>query len=232
MDDSSSACQYKSPAAPPTTTKPPLTGPLESEENKQRRLKHEKEMQDALNNLEAQQAACQYSPTSGCFWTGSPSNESGGMEPIPEGLNPYNADYTSSTISIGGAVGFTGTWTVDRYGQEFLSAGITAGKSLTFISVSHMEGWIGDEHARSDGIMPREYESESYFTGPAANITGSVFVNAAGETFSPLNLQHSQEKGVASPQIGGSVTYGWKQTLADFMQGVMNNLAIYEANGG
>ena len=125
-------------------------------------------------------------------------------------LNPKNPDYRTTTIN-GYFIALQ--ITEDRYGQSYFSVG----GSTSFFGVSYTNGAIGSPF---DDKIPSWAESKDFLTGPAINITGSVFFGV-GSTGSPgvllengLNSDrkpYAFEGGVhvTYPSISISGTFGW-----------------------
>ena len=141
-------------------------------------------------------------------------------------LSPNSSDYFGLNISYGRIYIFSPTVqiSVDRYGQMYLSGGLSAGTEAIapYPSFSTVFGTIGGSHNK---FIPDPIGTESFLTGPSINISGGA-VGGHGLTISPATLDHvsgmdfirknalvapySIETGLYSPQIGISGSFGIK----------------------
>jgi len=74
-------------------------------------------------------------------------------------LEPSHPDYNASTINY---YFISSTYTVDRYGGEYIGFGLNFGKGIPF-SFSHNKGLI----KTADDMMPMPSDVEKFLTGPA-----------------------------------------------------------------
>jgi RHS repeat-associated protein len=100
-------------------------------------------------------------------------------------------------------VGWSGTASVDRYGNWYWSPlGIGAGKSATIVSGSLTANWITQFN------KPTESQLQNFLSGHGVNVTGGIWGGLSG-SWSPSTGDKAFGIGVVSPQIGGSYNYSF-----------------------
>ena len=92
-------------------------------------------------------------------------------------LDPSHPDYKVSTLALGPA---TFSYTVDRYGGEYIGAGPNIGRGFP-VSFSHNNGFI----KAVDGMMPMQSDVESFLTGTSLSVNAGAVVDVT-TTWSPF----------------------------------------------
>jgi hypothetical protein len=111
-------------------------------------------------------------------------------------------DFVTLNINVGGVVGWSGILSVDRYGDLFWSPiGISAGKSLTVVSVSLTAGWM------DQGVMPSQTALQNFLSGHGFSFTGGYW-GGANVSWSPGNGL-APGIGAVSPQVGGGYNFSF-----------------------
>jgi len=123
-------------------------------------------------------------------------------------LNPRNPDYSSLSISVGELYGITLIITRNRYGSVYGNLGVNIGKSITPLSGSLMNGWIGDP---LDDSIPTQGEMDEFLSGFGANASLGV-LGGGGLSWNPYGGYYanhfSSEVGIVLiAQMGISIGY-------------------------
>lgn len=119
-------------------------------------------------------------------------------------------DYFSANINVaipnpvtGTIVGWSGTASIDRYGNWYWSPlGGGVGKSATFVSGSATANWMNQP------CKPSEKQLNNFLTGHGFNVTGGYW-GGASESWSPGNGS-ATGLGFVTPQAGGSYNYSFQ----------------------
>ncbi|MCC6287001.1 MAG: hypothetical protein IT249_03885 [Chitinophagaceae bacterium] len=129
------------------------------------------------------------------------SGQAGTIKSPTGGLAAIRApDYLNFNFSIGGAIGWNFSGSLDRHGGLYLSPfGFSIGRSPTFISVSFTANWL------DQGTVPTAAETNNFLSGHGVSFGGGYVVGVNG-AWAPGNGT-SHGAGLYSPQIGASYNY-------------------------
>jgi RHS repeat-associated protein len=132
--------------------------------------------------------------------------------PAPRDWDYYSVCYTQPLFqtTTAGMTGVTFGVSLDQAGNLYVAVGGSVGKSLgTVPSFSAVGGMISP----SSTVKPNANQVESFLTGWAMNFTVGSVVTGSGATRSLAGSMagtRSGEFGLASPQVGVTLSYGSK----------------------